>query len=797
MKKNYWYIVFFAAFAFFMMSCADDEIIETPSISSPSKTIAFNADIEWPEPDQTRSASPNRVSNFSLVSDTGEEVLPCGVYVQDGIHYNDGEKSLTRGAVINSIGNSFRVWATYTREGASSEFFSNLEFEKGNDDDVFSSKKTYYWPGTGTFDFVAVANAPESNFTYNMSNDETKLESFTYTVPAAATQQNDIIVATAQGVEGNNNASVPLSFKHIMSAVNVKIGKVVKGEIQSITFKNVYNKGKYLVEQGVWVVDKTSVGDFTVTMQDGKFVSSGTDKEGTPVNTTEGTFMFIPQNPGDNAEMVIEFLDSNTGHLYSDDDTKNPYKPALRGSIAGDNWDKSKTVNYMLSIDESFTLTIEPVGKKLDAHYIIGYANVTVKDIGKWKISATASDTEVTILPEEEVNVVAKEGFWTDYEVDDSGNKISDNSPSTGRNGYKSARGLSSWSGSGDVSNKLFYIFIPENIGNTDRQINLELRSTEEGSTASTTKVLLQKNPNWTDRGFGWEVVDDEEEGEYGFKFTRKRTFIFPYKLGSKSFPVYAHYTKDEAMNIATTIINSFNAKSFVSAEYYTQDYVTTRMYVQVDYTKLNTITGASSTEDGYANTLALYDLGGIVTTGALEVALENTKKTESGHEGEKMFRNPVSSDDIPSSAANVDVTLDADGNSKISEDLKGAITYILKKNRYYFQKKIDSEGNSTAYYAYFKRDDIKWYMPACGQFSVFTSNPNIENDIPHNYWSSTAENGEDSAYRGDQTLEDRTEKLRVIAVRRDENGYGTATVQVNNGSLAGGENGNSNTWVE
>ena len=54
-------------------------------------------------------------------------------------------------------------------------------------------------------------------------------------------------------------------------------------------------------------------------------------------------------------------------------------------------------------------------------------------------------------------------------------------------------------------------------------------------------------------------------------------------------------------MNIATTIINSFNAKSFVSAEYYTQDYVTTRMYVQVDYTKLNTITGASSTEDGYA----------------------------------------------------------------------------------------------------------------------------------------------------------------------------------------------------
>lgn len=79
MKKNYLYIVSFAAFAFLMMSCADDEIIESPTILSPSKTIAFDADIEWTEPDQTRSASPNRVSNFSLLTDTGEEVLPCGI----------------------------------------------------------------------------------------------------------------------------------------------------------------------------------------------------------------------------------------------------------------------------------------------------------------------------------------------------------------------------------------------------------------------------------------------------------------------------------------------------------------------------------------------------------------------------------------------------------------------------------------------------------------------------------------------------------------------------------------------
>ncbi len=448
MKKNYLYIVSFAAFAFLMMSCVDDEIIEIPTILSPSQTIAFDADIEWTEPDQTRSASPNRVSNFSLLTDTGEEVLPCGVYVQDGIQYNGEEKPLTRGAVINRIGDSFNVWATYTKDNVSSEFFSNLEFSKGSGD-VFNSLNTYYWPGSGTLDFVAVSNTPASNFAHQMSSDGSKLESFIYTVPADATQQNDIIVAIAKGIAGDNNTSVPLSFKHIMSAVNVKIGSVVKGEIQSITFKNVYNKGKYLVEQDVWVVDKTSVGDFTVTMQDGKFVSSGTDAEGTPVNTKEGTFMFIPQNPGDNAEMVIEFLDSNTGHLYSDDATKNPYKPALRGSIADDNWDKNKTVNYMLSIDESFTLTIEPVGKKLDAHYVIGYANVTVDGIDNWTIEVSSdisSDEQITIQPEEEVNPLAKQGFWTDKVVGANGNVTTE-----------STRGSGSWSGTGNVTNKLFY----------------------------------------------------------------------------------------------------------------------------------------------------------------------------------------------------------------------------------------------------------------------------------------------------------------------------------------------------
>ena len=748
MKKNYLYIVSFAAFAFLMMSCVDDEIIEIPTILSPSQTIAFDADIEWTEPDQTRSASPNRVSNFSLLTDTGEEVLPCGVYVQDGIQYNGEEKPLTRGAVINRIGDSFNVWATYTKDNVSSEFFSNLEFSKGSGD-VFNSLNTYYWPGSGTLDFVAVSNTPASNFAHQMSSDGTKLESFIYTVPADATQQNDIIVAIAKGIAGDNNTSVPLSFKHIMSAVNVKIGSVVKGEIQSITFKNVYNKGKYLVEQDVWVVDKTSVGDFTVTMQDGKFVSSGTDAEGTPVNTKEGTFMFIPQNPGDNAEMVIEFLDSNTGHLYSDDATKNPYKPALRGSIADDNWDKNKTVNYMLSIDESFTLTIEPVGKKLDAHYVIGYANVTVDGIDNWTIEVSSdisSDEQITIQPEEEVNSLAKEGFWTDKVVDANGNVTTE-----------STRGSGSWSGTGNVTNKLFYIFIPENVSDKDRQISLTLRGTGDASTVSTTKVLLQKYPNWTDGGFGWEVVDDDESGKYGFKWTRKVAYIYPYGQAK----IFDSKVEDYCKNWVSTY--GADANGFASVVVYSHDWKSDRAYILLDYSKLNNITGADSGTDGFSNTLALYRQAGTTATSQFETILKTTLKTESGKETENMFRLPnddeVSSGKVPA-------------ESGTANDLSAVMEIIQKKNRYYVQKKsqTDSNGNPiVTYVPYFFENDLKWYLPAYGQFQYFVPNPNIAGDAAANYWSSTTA-GTTTAWTGGGEEKDRDLEYRVIAVRKNDN---------------------------
>lgn len=775
--------LFALAIALVATSCVKDVVVDSNFHGTPSEKICFGAELKDTGEDTRGGVVSNRVGKHDLKSADGEFVLPMGVYVEDGIGCADAAE--TRGAVLvgGSSIESFTVWASLTgTNGQTSLFFpeEGEEFTKDNNN-IFVSDPEYFWPGDGDLTFVAVANAPASGFTPNLNSARTALESFTYTVPADATAQNDIVLAKAT-YGGNLDASAPLKFEHIMSAVNVKIGSVVPGEIRSITFKNVYNKGNYLVDQGVWVVDKNFVGDFTVKMENGKFVSTGNDASGTLVNTEDATFMMIPQNPGENAEMVIEFYDSKTGHTYADGDSDTEHN-ALRGSISGDNWDKAKTTNYMLSIDESFTLTIEPVGKKLDAHYVIGYANVTVEGIDNWTITATTTDgSDVTIQPEEEVNPLAKQGFWTDKVVDANGNITNE-----------SARGDSSWSGSGNVTNKLFYIFIPENITGSDREISLTLCGTG-ASTATSTKVILQKYPNWTAGGFGWEVVDDAEKGKYGFKWTRK--VIFEHKYGwTRWFTgngTGTWYKRNTAAEYATSLINQYNAGSYASYGYFAHNNLGgERMYIYIDYTKLNNLSTSNSPGDGYNNTIALFNQGGGAASQAFETAIltaEKTKEDEGYADDPLAFRNLTSVTD-----KDTDVTYTADNGSL--NDLSGILTYVLKKNRYNMQTTFD--GYTTTLHPIISENDIKWYLPAYEQFEYFTPDPNIENDDKANYWSSTAVNGATQAHIGDGTPKDRGLEYRVIAVRKNEKNISPTTIDVINAEeMMGGENGEAQ-WVE
>ena len=792
--------LFASAIALVASSCVKDVVVDSNFHGTSSEKICFGAELRDSGAETRSGVETNRLGNHILKSDDME--FPVGVYQQNGI--NTGADAETRGEVFTNAGgiSDFTVWAKQ-KENANATaigFFNNVVFEKNTADNIFySTGEEYFWPGGGELTFIATTNTPESGFTPNYSSTDA-LESFSYTVPDDPTQQNDIVLAKSVN-DGATNQSVPLTFNHIMTAVNVKIGQVVEGEILSVTFRNVYNKGNYLVDQGVWVVDKTSTTDYSVKMENNKFESNG-NNSGDLVNANNAVFMFIPQNPGDNARMDIVFKDSE-GNTHN-----------LSGSIADDNWEICKTTNYMLSIDQSFTLTIEPVGKKLDAHYVIGQFTVTTKDVPNWVVSVSAGDdADVTILPEDEVNAIAKQGFWTDYEVDAKGNIISTEDPKYKREKGKSARGISYWEGSGDKTDMLFYIFVPENIKASDREITVTLES-KNNKEHITKKVLLQKSPNWTTEGFGWEVVDDDEQGKYGFKWDRQVAYVFGFSyssvFGQGDFGT--NYSGTDVTSFLNNIINPYNGNKNITSlgvsdtnwisivefklksyRLIVELYAAMRQYIWLDYSKLNNITGASSQSDGLANTKYLCSLGGSAASFALELAIQSTTKLKGDNIGSPALDKVVSGDRYNNNTNTGGQDVPAE--TGVANDLSGILTYIQKKNRYYLQ--TTSTDAALTHHAYFDQaNDLKWYLPACGQFEYFTPDPNIPGDNKANYWSSTAADGAEYSYRGNGAQERRSTELRVIAVRRDENGYGNATATVDNTTMQGGDNGEAQ-WVE
>ena len=831
--------LFALAIALVATSCVKDVVVDSNFHGTPSEKICFGAELKDTGEDTRGGVVSNRVGKHDLKSADGEFVLPMGVYVEDGIGCADAAE--TRGALFTEAGKieQFTVWAKHKVDDNVSAYFNGVVYKKDTtDNNIFKSTgEEYMWPGDGDLTFVAVTNAPESGFEPNCTADsEDILESFTYTVPADATAQNDIVLAKAT-YRGDTDASAPLKFEHIMTAVNFKVGTIAHGKIKSITLKGVYNTGIYNIDNEQWAIMKKDAADnelrsdYSVPLAGGEFNVDANTASDTFINDqSNGILLMVPQIVGEGATVEIVFAAPN-----SNDRT-------LTASIAGDNWDTNKTTNYTISIDEQYNLNITPVGKLLDAHYIIAQVEVTVEGMNdgtnvsnpnKWQLTAevggNTNNSKVTMLTKnriaaEESDAIkhSKElsmieaGFWCDEYV-------TRNEDGTYTPNGKSARGTKQITGTGNYSKELIYILIPENNSTVNRTIKLTLKKVNDSSVEKTV-TLTQRCPGWTDDGkYGWETVDDDEDSQFGFTFTRKIAFEYVYSFGnSKGFwqdwpdpmtgtatvGLMKGVTMQRAQEVFTEdYIVPFAAQKFAYYSYWVhKDYVVLgtgkrdyRFCMVLDYTKLNNITEASDKIKGYNNTMALYALGGTATTSALETILLNVKKTETGKENENTFGYHSTAGDCGG--------LDLTEGSKT--DLSGILSYILKKNRYYLFTEVDQLGGR--YYApIIKEDDIKWYLPAWGQFEEsFVPNPNITDklgnaDSADDYWSSTASDNatnpaDAKSYHGGGVAISRETQLGVIAVRNKDNDTyeAPATIsEINTEEMKGGDNGEAQ-WVE
>ena len=837
----------------FFSSCVKDEISNISPDKLKSETISFGANVLVSDEITRSGSSRDKIDTRFLKS--GEDTtlsLPLGVYQQKGVEsiYNS---QLTKGSVFTQdLLNSMKVWCTLTTsaELENNNANKNILYIDGENfvkdqNNIFKCSTSYLWPGSGSLTFDVLANVPESaTYEYNILNTikDNYLKSFTYTVPTSVSDQKDIVYSRAVKA-GNAEEVVDLSFEHIMAAVNFKVGDIAHGEIKSITLKGVYTTGKYNFNNGQWAIlntDPSHKSNYSVKFNGGSsFTVNDNTQSGTLINDpVDGIFMMIPQIVPEGATIEVVFQAPGA----------NPR--TLTASIAGDDWGKDIITNYIISIDEQYNLNITPVGKLLDAHYIIAQVEVTVEGMNdasnvqqrnQWLLTSNVDGvtmlTKNCIAAEEsDVNKHYKElqmaeaGFWCDKYV----NRNTVNGEYVYTATEKSARGAEQITGSGNVSKELVYIFIPENNSTASREISLTLQKAND-PTVTKSVVLTQRCPGWTNDGqYGWETVDDDEDGQYGFTFTRKIAWVYVYSHyigfgGSLTADFTAlNMSKQEVFDyIKRDFIDAYGASSYAKIDDSTRyiyepgsgifgyDVRNYRYYIYLDYTILNNLQNVGNELDGFQNTLALNRLGGSASTLAFETILYNAKKTKEGNGDEPTFR--------PNGWNWGTMTYDESKREKMKDgsladvpvpegsinDLSGIISFVLKKNKHYLYDPGDDGISSTVLAPIILDDDIKWYIPAVKQFETFVPNPNITDknggvDSPDDYWSSTAaENSTNPAdaksYHGGGYAISRTTELGVIAVRNRDNDtkiINTSTT-VDNSSLQGGNNGSTNNWVE
>ena len=208
-------------------------------------------------------------------------------------------------------------------------YFLGEEVKESNN--VWKTEPLRYWPGE-QYRMHFFAYAPYNMGILDINDDNTPM--LYYDVPEDVKEQEDLVVATAD-VVGNYNQSVPLEFKHILTAVKVKVAQGISGEVTKVALKNIAGSGSYTFGGSSWTLDTDNeTSDFEIKYNDDNDPLKLDGDDDTFIADGDNTFMMIPQVLGENATLEVEFSDGKT----------------LTGKLHGKtDWEIGHTVIYKIS----------------------------------------------------------------------------------------------------------------------------------------------------------------------------------------------------------------------------------------------------------------------------------------------------------------------------------------------------------------------------------------------------------------------------------------------------------------
>ena len=561
-----------------LFSCNNEDFLESGNPEKACDNICFGISSDKNVQTRGYADSDNEgytAGRFVLRSDDSADTLCVRAIVSDGINMSgfEGEQALTRGTPVgkDNFYDKFHVLAYWSKNGTSVDQFY-MDEDAANNGSVWSTDQIYYWPGADhSFQFYAWAPTDAGGLTTPSSPQE---KSLAYTVPEAAADQKDIVVATTDEIQGDNNAAVPLTFKHICTAVRFAVGSQMQpGQIKSVALKGVKNAGTYNMANGAWTLGDATA-DFSQTLDK---ETTGNEGNGDEITSAEGTFMMLPQILP--ADAMIKVVFTNASGVDR----------TLTASIGDTQWTMGTTVTYKLSITPEYELEFVSQPEVQDAHYVIYPITIKSDDklpAGGWTLTSN-DPTNVTFVEKDkfvnnDVQALVDAGYWLD--------------------GYNGTSTLTSTT-TGEVQ---VYVFLKENATEADRNITLSLKPAAQGNYEAKEFSFTQYCPAWNN-GIGVERIQD---GDYPWGFSWDSNMKITYNLGRGLGPILA----------------SLYIKIFVNYSYVTSNWggVLTDFKVTIDFSKVGTLTTATDLNDGNKNTWELYSFNGLNDASALMAQIES-----------------------------------------------------------------------------------------------------------------------------------------------------------------------------
>lgn len=205
--------------------------------------------------------------------------------VSDGLPGDDQPLTrgtqVTGGAQVDEFSVSAAILDANVFEPETLDVMYNVKVAKDNASSTWTTGTPYYWPTGKKLTFFAWYPYNSKNLTIPKDNNvkDTKL---LYEIPEQVADQEDFMMANSYEV--SETSSVPIWFRHMLTAVKFKTGNNIPAcTVKSIALKKVKYKGYHNWQahgSGIlpWNPD-ADTRDFTLDFPNGKKVSENTETE--------------------------------------------------------------------------------------------------------------------------------------------------------------------------------------------------------------------------------------------------------------------------------------------------------------------------------------------------------------------------------------------------------------------------------------------------------------------------------------------------------------------------------------